>query len=121
MVGHDVLIPNPASHYYSQHVIDDPYISRRHLRIYSVIYDSDEPSEVDILVYAEDLSSSGTYWNGSLIGRGNCGYLLSNDDVLKLSPNTFLQFQSIAKSDQQENFDLAQEREMEVSSGIPSG
>ena len=73
----------------SQFIISDPSISKKHLRIYSVVYDNDNPEEVDVLVYAEDLSSNGTYWNGSLIGRGNGGFLLSQDDKLKLAPNIY--------------------------------
>ena len=47
--------------------------------------DEDETT-VPPLVYAEDLSRNGTFWNGRLIGRGNGGFLLSDGDVLRLSP-----------------------------------
>lgn len=83
-----------------------------------MIYDNEDSTEVDVLVYAEDQSSNGTYWNGSLIGRGNCGYLLSNDDVLKLSPNTSLRYQAVLSANESETFDLVQENEMRVSSDI---
>ena len=102
------------SHSVSQHVIDDPHVSRKHLRIYTIVYDSDDPSEVDALIYAEDLSSHGTYWNGSLIGRGNGGFLLSDGDVLKLAPNVCFQFQSLTAVDGSEAFDIVQEHEMQV-------
>ena len=102
------------SHSVSQHVIDDPHVSRKHLRIYTIVYDSDDPSEVDALIYAEDLSSHGTYWNGSLIGRGNGGFLLSDGDVLKLAPNVSFQFQSLTADDGSEAFDIVQEHEMQV-------
>lgn len=102
------------SHSVSQHVIDDPHVSRKHLRIYTIVYDSEDPSEVDALIYAEDLSSHGTYWNGSLIGRGNGGFLLSDGDVLKLAPNVSFQYQSLTADDGSEAFDIVQEHEMQV-------
>jgi pSer/pThr/pTyr-binding forkhead associated (FHA) protein len=102
----------------SQYVINDPSISKKHLRIYSVVYDNDNPDEVDVLVYAEDLSSNGTYWNGSLIGQGNGGFLLSLGDMLKVASNVFLEFQVPAHSGHAEYFDAVQEIEMLV--GHPS-
>ena len=104
-------LANPGS----QFVISDPSISKKHLRIYSVVYDNDNPKEVDVLVYAEDLSSNGTYWNGSLVGRGNGGFLLSQDDKLKLAPNVFLDFQASNSLTNVEHFDSTQEVEMTVS------
>ncbi len=80
-----------------------------------MVYDNDNPEEVDVLVYAEDLSSNGTYWNGSLIGRGNGGFLLSQDDKLKLAPNVFLDFQAHGSLTDLEHFDSTQEVEMVVS------
>jgi pSer/pThr/pTyr-binding forkhead associated (FHA) protein len=99
----------------SQLFIDDPCVSAKHLRIYTVVYDSNDASEVDTLVYAEDLSRNGTYWNGSLIGRGNGGFLLSTDDVLKLSSSVTLKFKSNRKETTDTAcFDEVQEREMQV-------
>ena len=80
-----------------------------------MVYDNDSPEEVDVLVYAEDLSSNGTYWNGSLIGRGNGGFLLSQDDKLRLAPNVFLDFQTCGNLTDVEHFDSTQELEMSVS------
>lgn len=80
-----------------------------------MVYDNDNPEEVDVLVYAEDLSSNGTYWNGSLIGRGNGGFLLSQDDKLQLAPNVFLDFQASNNLTNVEHFDSTQEVEMVVS------
>lgn len=101
---------------HSQLVINDPRISAKHLRVYSVVYDSNDVTEVDMLVYAEDLSRNGTYWNASLIGRGNGGFLLSPDDVLKLSSAVSLTFKSMtpASSTSASFFDPLQEQEMEV-------
>lgn len=50
------------------------------------MFEQEEGSDIPPLVYAEDLSSNGTYWNGTLIGRGNGGVLLSDGDVLRVSP-----------------------------------
>ncbi|RMZ83567.1 hypothetical protein DV738_g890, partial [Chaetothyriales sp. CBS 135597] len=93
-------------------IIEDPQISRKHLRIYSIVYDADDPSEVDVLVYAEDLSQNGTFWNGSFIGKGNGGFLLSQDDTLKLAKNVFLVFETHRSPDTSNCFDLVQEKEM---------
>ncbi|KAK4946221.1 hypothetical protein LTR10_014733 [Elasticomyces elasticus] len=96
----------------SQYVINDPYVSKRHVRLYTVVYENDEPNEVQTLVYAEDLSQNGTYWNGGLIGNGNGGYLLSNGDVLRLSRRTFLVFEYKTDRTPEAHFDFAQEWEM---------
>lgn len=98
----------------SQYVIDDPYVSKRHIRLYTVVYENDEPNEIQTLVYAEDLSQNGTYWNGGLIGNGNGGYLLSNGDVLRLSRQTFLVFEHETDRTPEAHFDFAQEWEMAV-------
>ncbi|OCT50699.1 protein-serine/threonine kinase [Cladophialophora carrionii] len=96
----------------SQYVLNDPYISKRHLRIYTVVYEDDEPSEVEDLVYAEDLSLNGTYWNGSFIGKGNGGFLLSDGDTLRLSRRTYLVFTAMPSGRTPETFDYIQETEM---------
>src|SRR5271169_6324084 len=81
----------------SQHVLDDPVISNKHLRVYSVVYNGEKPNDVAPLVYAEDLSRNGTFWNGSLIGKGNGGFLLSDDDTLRVSTKTYFTFQRCAE------------------------
>lgn len=98
----------------SQLVLDDPCISAKHLRVYSVVYDASDATEIDTLVYAEDLSRNGTYWNGSLIGRGNGGFLLSPDDVLRLSATVSLTFKCRNATPSTSHFDEVQEMEMEV-------
>lgn len=95
-------------------MLDDLYISKRHVRIYTVVYENDEPNEVDTLVYAEDLSQNGTYWNGVFVGKGNGGVLLSDGDILRLSRRTYLAFTCTTKAPSQVHFDLTQEREMTV-------
>lgn len=95
-------------------MLDDPYTSKRHLRIYTVVYENDEPNEVDTLVYAEDLSLNGTYWNGAFIGKGNGGFLLSDTDTLRLSRRTYFVFTAVTTSDSRDTFDFTQETEMAV-------
>lgn len=100
-------------------MLHDPYASKRHLRFYTVVYENDEPDEVETLVYAEDLSRNGTYWHGSLIGRGSGGFLLSGGDVLKLTRNTQLVFTTLPGHQKKANFDQIQECEMAVGSMAP--
>lgn len=99
-----------------QYIIEDPYISKRHIRVYTVVYENDDLDGTESLVYVEDLSQNGTYWNGSTIGRGNGGYLLSDGDVLRLSRLTTFTFHTVANSSFNPNFDFTREREMEVRS-----
>lgn len=72
-------------------MIDDPLISNKHLRIYTIIFDQDN-LEVAPLVYAQDLSLNGVYWNGYKIGKGNGGYLLNDGDVLQVTHEISFQF-----------------------------
>lgn len=60
--------------------IDKSTISGRHLKIYSINYETDN-REIDPLVYATDLSRNGTTWNGTLIGKDQ-SVLLSDCDAL---------------------------------------
>jgi hypothetical protein len=105
----------------SQYVLDDPVISNKHLRIYSVAYDGDNPNDVAPLVYAEDLSSNGTYWNGALIGKGNGGFLLSDKDTLRVSAGTLFVYRMILPQANGELFDSVQEHEMKVGRSSNTG
>lgn len=98
----------------SQYILNDPFTSKRHLRIYTVVYENDEPNEIDTLVYAEDLSQNGTYWNGSFIGKGNGGFLLTDEDVLRLSRQTYFVFTATSPIQTIYTFDHTQEMEMKV-------
>lgn len=98
----------------SHYALNDPYVSKQHVRIYTVVYENEEPNDVDTLVYAEDLSHNGTFWNGSLIGKGNGGFLLSHGDVLRLSRFTSLCFSGLTKTSSSSPFNLIQENEMAV-------
>lgn len=98
----------------SQYVVEDPMVSNRHLRIYTIIFDNNTAP----LVYAEDLSRNGTYWNGSLIGRGNGGYLLSDSDALKISPSVEFGYAALMTAEPPP-FDNVQKEEMAVSLTLP--
>ena len=89
-------------------------MSNRHLRIYIVLYENNQQNDVAPLVYAEDLSRNGTFWNRSLIGKGNGGFLLSDGDALKVSRQTCFIFESCVLDDEGVPFDLVQEQEMKV-------
>lgn len=79
----------------SDYVLDDACVSNLHLRIYTVVYDLENPLEIAPLVYAQDLSTNGTFWNGQRIDRRNGGaVLLSDGDILRLSSHSFLEFRS---------------------------
>jgi pSer/pThr/pTyr-binding forkhead associated (FHA) protein len=99
----------------SQYVLDDPVVSNKHIRIYSVVYNGDEPNDIAPLVYAEDLSRNGTFWNGSLIGKGNGGFLLSDGDTLRVSARKLFVYRIMVPRDDDHLFDLVQEHEMNVS------
>ncbi|KAL2863446.1 FHA domain-containing serine/threonine-protein kinase [Aspergillus lucknowensis] len=77
-----------------QYVVDDPFISNKHLWIYTVIFDQDNPKEVAPLVYTQDISMNGTMWNGYRMGNGRSSYLLSDGDILQLSDNVYLKYYS---------------------------
>ncbi|EAW12828.1 FHA domain-containing serine/threonine-protein kinase [Aspergillus clavatus NRRL 1] len=97
----------------SQYVVNDPVVSNRHLRIYTIIFDRDNPDEVAPLVYAQDISLNGTSWNNYPMGKGNGSFLLSDGDVLKLSPDFHLLYRREAHKDEN-HFDMLQTVEMRV-------
>lgn len=83
------------------------------MRIYSILFEQEQGSDIPPLVYAEDLSSNGTYWNGTLIGRVNGGVLLSDGDVLRVSPHRSFSYRG-ADPILPELRDEIQEREKKV-------
>jgi len=99
---------DPSSHW----TFDDPYMSHKHLRVYVIVFEDDD-AEGETLVYAEDLSRNGCHWNGSLMGKKNDAFLLSDGDRLRLTSRTSLVFQA-SSVDERNYFDLVQEREMQV-------
>lgn len=84
---------------YSQWIIQDPHVSKQHLRIYSVVYDKSKLAEIPPLVYCEDLeSTNGTFVNGQCIGRVSGemrGYLLSDGDVVEIKPHWRFMFHQV--------------------------
>lgn len=75
-------------------MLDDPTISNKHVRIYSVIYDeTTEP-----FVYAENLSRNGCYWlqkkgfryEKHSIGKGSAFLLSDGDKITMCDWNTFI-------------------------------
>ncbi|KAF7617181.1 hypothetical protein AFLA_005226 [Aspergillus flavus NRRL3357] len=95
------------------HVVKDPVISNIHLRIYTIIFDRENPDEVAPLVYAQDLSMNGTSWNGYPMGKGRGSFLLSDGDVLQLSPRLSLHIRCAAQG-KEDCFDMLQMIEMKV-------
>lgn len=79
----------------SSFTVDDPCVSNKHLRIYTVVFDADAPADgnrIGPLVYAEDLSSNGSLWNGLHMGYRRGTVLLTNGDVLILGERTRLTY-----------------------------
>ena len=97
----------------SQHTINDPTVSNKHLRIYTIIFDQESPGEVAPLIYAQDLSRYGTLWNGFRVWRHNGGVLLSDGDILRITPGIELKIRC-AKGELAQPFDEVQRKEMKV-------
>lgn len=99
--------------YSSSLVAEDPTVSNKHVRIYSVLFEDHDGSDIPPLVYAEDLSLNGTYWNGVRMTKGNGGVLLGEGDELRISPRLTLGFYP-ADAVSHESVDEIQEAEKEV-------
>lgn len=84
------ILRNLNLNYRSECYINDDYISKLHFRIYSIIYEQNKKSNLQPLIYCEDLeSTNGTYINDNcigMIGHERIGYLLSNGDQIELRP-----------------------------------
>lgn len=96
----------------SQYVLDFDGVSSVHLRIYTVGTDT-ESQGVPPLVYAEILSRRETCWNGHRVDRERA-VLLSGGDVLRLSAECYVRFESL-EEDVVDGFSVIQQREMRVS------
>ena len=96
------------------YVVHDPTVSGKHIRIYTILVDQEESSEIAPLVYAEDLSRYGTYWNGLLMGKGKGGFLLSDGDVLQITKHLELVFRSCLRDEPEGAFNELLEEEMDV-------
>lgn len=98
----------------SQYQITNTLVSNKHLRIYTIIYDEINPSEVAPLVYAQDVSSNGTRWNGYPMNGKS--FLLSDGDVLQILPDFHLKFESATYT--KNPFTPVQMEEMSVSNSL---
>lgn len=110
-----LVTPSPWKSYadmLSHIVIGDPIISNKHVRIYTIIFDHENPEEVAPLVYAQDLSSNGTRWNNNWIEKSNGSVLLSDGDILTLSDHFHLVFR--CETTTEEPFDEVQRMEIKV-------
>ncbi|KAL6233853.1 hypothetical protein BDW75DRAFT_251801 [Aspergillus navahoensis] len=94
-----------------QYVVKDPFVSNRHLLIYTVIFDQDNPGEVAPLVYAQDISMNGSLWNNYRMGNRQSSFLLSDGDILRLSEGVYLIYRSFDNA-QPTYFDPFQALEM---------
>ncbi|KAJ5109317.1 serine/threonine protein kinase [Penicillium angulare] len=105
---------NKPSPFPSQYTLSEPYISGRHVRLYTIIFDEGHTEDVTPLIYAQDLSLNGTCWNNHQMRKGSRGnYLLRHGDILKLAPDLHIQFLS-AILPPSNKFTPAQATEMNV-------
>ena len=98
----------------SRHAAWDLTVSNRHVRIHTIVYQRDIKSDYEALVFAEDVSRNGTFLNEALMGRDKGGFLLSDGDVLRLSPRFRYQFVADERHSQPVKLDLMQEKEAQV-------
>ncbi|EER27381.1 Protein kinase domain containing protein [Coccidioides posadasii C735 delta SOWgp] len=92
----DILAGNPLligrSPKLCQVVVNDPRVSKKHLRIYAIVFDQDNPDHIAPLVYAQDISLNGTLWNGRRISRRTGSVLLSDGDTFELCEHVIFTF-----------------------------
>ena len=91
--------------------MSEPTISNRHLRIYSIVYEANvDPMQG--FVYAEDLSTNGSYWqyirgshwSEARIGKENA-VLLSDGDKIRLCDGSCFVFRSALPARTKNNMD----------------
>ncbi|KMP03250.1 MAP/microtubule affinity-regulating kinase 3 [Coccidioides immitis H538.4] len=92
----DILAGNPLligrSPKLCQVVVNDPRVSKKHLRIYAIVFDQDNPDHIAPLVYAQDISLNGTLWNGRRISRRTGSVLLRDGDTFELCEHVIFTF-----------------------------
>ena len=93
--------------------LEDPCISNRHLKFYSVIHDQRGPSDIQPMVYVEDVSNNGVYWNDTYLGKHHSPILLNDGDLLKISRRFFIRFHSLQRPDRYV-FDTIRASELKV-------
>ncbi|KAJ5689400.1 hypothetical protein N7462_003792 [Penicillium macrosclerotiorum] len=74
--------------------IQNPFVSNKHLRIYTILFDQDNLQDIPPLVYAQDLSLNGTSWNDYKM-KGKGSFLLSDGDVLRVAAGVYIRFRSV--------------------------
>lgn len=106
----------------SRVVVDAPWISNQHIRMYSIIYSDD----VEPFLYVEDISSQGSntwlykrkrQWERIVMSKGSV-MLLSDGDRLRLCDGTvfaFRSYQTAQSSMAPTAKDELREQEMDVS------
>ncbi|KAJ5176749.1 uncharacterized protein N7482_002626 [Penicillium canariense] len=94
-----------------QFQIQNPFVSNKHVRIYTILFDQDNPQDIPPLVYAQDLSLNGTLWNNYPMGKMNGSFLLSDGDVLGVAVGIHVRFQS-SEITQENGFSYLQQLEM---------
>lgn len=97
----------------SQFHISNPFVSNKHVRVYSILFDQDNLDEISPLVYAQDLSMNGTFWNDYRVGKGKGSFLLSDGDILRVAVGVHIQFKA-ADPDKENKFTQLQQLEMRV-------
>lgn len=97
----------------SQIHLANPFVSNKHVRIYTIIFDQDSLQDIPPLVYAEDLSLNRTVWNDYRMGKGEGSFLLSDGDILTVSADIHIRFKS-ADPSKGTRFTPLQELEMKV-------
>lgn len=102
----------------SQYHITNPFVSNKHVRIYTILFDQDNLEEIPPIVYAQDLSMNGTFWNEYRMGKGKGGFLLSDGDILRIAVGIHIQFKS-SDPDKENKFTQLQQLEMKVRVSIP--
>ena len=76
-------------------MVDDPLVSKKHIRIYPIIYDQDNPDQIAPLIYAQDISLNGTLWNNHRIHKKTNGVLLSDGDTLRVCDHITFTFRGL--------------------------
>jgi protein-serine/threonine kinase len=100
-------------------VIPNHFVSNKHLRIYTILYDREILHEIPPLVYAQDLSLNGTLWNDYPMGRGKGSFLLSDGDTLQITQGEYLRF-NCARDNRPDPFSRLQRIEMRVRLVFPA-
>lgn len=93
-------------------------MSSRHVHIYTVTFDEEDPEDVVPLVYARNLSRYGTKWNAYKVHEQGESFLLSDGDTLEVTPGVVFRFESAIPAPNNP-FSIQQTREMRVSTLTP--